>query len=58
MLFKVLLRKVNLWEAADKAADFRSLHQRRGLCLMGRAAGFHDSLGPSGHNYTLLGGQW
>lgn len=22
---------------------------------MGCAAGFHDSQGPSGHNYTLLG---
>jgi len=43
--------------SVSKSADFRSLHWRRGLRLMGGAAGFHDSQDPWGHSYTSLGGQ-
>jgi len=50
---EALFKKVFLLAAVNKSVDFRSLHQRRGLRLLGGAAGFHDSQGPRGLSLRL-----
>lgn len=42
----------NVWAEVNNSVDFRSSHQRPGLCLMGGAAGFHDAQSPRGLSFT------
>lgn len=55
---KVSFKEVYAWASVNKPAEFRPSHNTQGLCLMGDAAGFHDSQGPRGLSFaTSPGGQ-